>query len=176
MNPFDSNSPRNAVGRRGLCFGGCVRGSCYTRVMFIAFRSAKNRQSQSGLSRRRKQIPSQGFPRETLAAERVGRKYDNVRSNQCCRTADSRSTDTWSCSCLPASDEVGTPARICRAVIRREKFPTATGYTAWGCSVVKDCKWYVARIDVPGVRRHELAHCNGWPRDHPGGWYDEPRH
>ena len=21
------------------------------------------------------------------------------------------------------------------------------------------------------VRRHELAHCNGWPADHPGGFY-----
>ncbi len=27
---------------------------------------------------------------------------------------------------------------------------------------------------VPGVRRHELGHCNGWPKDHPGGWYDAP--
>jgi hypothetical protein len=66
--------------------------------------------------------------------------------------------------------------RICRGVIEREKFNTATGYGAWGCSVVKDGKCYVARIDVPGVRRHELAHCNGWPKNHPGGWYDEPRH
>jgi hypothetical protein len=61
--------------------------------------------------------------------------------------------------------------RVCRGVIESEKFTTATGYGAWGCSVVKDGKCYVARIDVPGVRRHELAHCNGWPRDHPGGWY-----
>ena len=66
--------------------------------------------------------------------------------------------------------------RVCRGVIEREKFTTATGYGAWGCSVVKAGKCCVARIDVPGVRRHELAHCNGWPRDHPGGWYDEPRH
>jgi transposase-like protein len=38
-----------------------------------------------------------------LAAERIGRKYNYVRSNGCCRTADGRSTDRWSCSCLPAS-------------------------------------------------------------------------
>ncbi len=45
-----------------------------------------------------------------LAAEGVGRKYDYVRSNECCRTADCRSTDTWSCSCLPVSDEAATAA------------------------------------------------------------------
>src|SRR5262245_51161576 len=43
-----------------------------------------------------------------LAAEGVGRKYDYVRSNEYCRTADRQSTDTWSCSCLPASVEVAT--------------------------------------------------------------------
>jgi len=66
--------------------------------------------------------------------------------------------------------------RLCRAGIEAEKVRTATGYGVWGCSVVKDGKCYVARIDNPGVRRHEVAHCNGWPRDHPGGWYDEPLH
>jgi len=53
-------------------------------------------------------------------------------------------------------------------------------HRAWiwgmGLLVVNDGKCYVARIDVPGVRPHELAHCNGWARDHPGGWYDQPRH
>ena len=29
------------------------------------------------------------------------------------------------------------------------------------------CK--VWRIDDELVRRHELAHCSGWPADHPGG-------
>ena len=23
------------------------------------------------------------------------------------------------------------------------------------------------RLDIPDVRRHKLAHCNGWPGDHP---------
>jgi hypothetical protein len=38
-----------------------------------------------GRCRSQKQMPSQGFPREGLAAEGVGRKYDYVRSNECCR-------------------------------------------------------------------------------------------
>jgi hypothetical protein len=33
---------------------------------------------------------------------------------------------------------------------------------------------HVFRIDNPDVRWHEPAHCNGWPKDHPGGWYDAP--
>jgi hypothetical protein len=66
--------------------------------------------------------------------------------------------------------------QFCRAGIEAQKVRTATGYGVWGCSVVKDDKCYIARIDNPGVRRHELAHCNGWPKDHPGGRYDEPLH
>ena len=46
---------------------------------------------------------------------------------------------------------------MCHGVIEREKFTTATGYVAWGCSVVKGGKCYAARIDVSGGRRHELA-------------------
>jgi len=64
--------------------------------------------------------------------------------------------------------------RLCRASER--PIYNGTGYGVWGCATVKDGKCYVARLDVPGVKRHELGHCNGWPKDHPGGWYDAPRH
>jgi hypothetical protein len=64
--------------------------------------------------------------------------------------------------------------RLCRASER--PIYNGTGYGLWGCAIVKDGKCYVARLDVPGVKRHELGHCNGWPKDHPGGWYDAPRH
>jgi len=40
----------------------------------------------------------------------------------------------------------------------------------WGCSWKEGGKCYVVRVDNESVRRHELAHCNGWPHDHPGGW------
>jgi hypothetical protein len=69
---------------------------------------AANSLPQSAPSGRRKTMPSQGFPREGFGRRRVGRKYDYVRSNGCCRTVDCRSTDRWSCSCLPASDEAAT--------------------------------------------------------------------
>ena len=62
--------------------------------------------------------------------------------------------------------------RLCRASER--PIYNGTGYGLWGCATVKGGKCYVARLDVPGVKRHELAHCNGWPKDHPGGWYDAP--
>jgi hypothetical protein len=54
--------------------------------------------------------PPKGSQGRALAAEGVSRKYDYVRSNGCCRTAGRRSTDTWSCSCLPPSDEVAPAA------------------------------------------------------------------
>jgi hypothetical protein len=31
----------------------------------------------------------------------------------------------------------------------------------------KSC--WIVRVDDDRVRRHELAHCAGWPADHPGG-------
>src|SRR5215470_6323000 len=64
--------------------------------------------------------------------------------------------------------------QLCRA--RERPIYNGTGYGVWGCAIVKGGKCYVARLDVPGVKRHELGHCNGWPKDHPGGWYDAPRH
>jgi hypothetical protein len=42
--------------------------------------------------------------------------------------------------------------QFCRAGIEAQKVRTATGYGVWGCSVVKDGKCYIARIDNPGVR------------------------
>jgi hypothetical protein len=40
-----------------------------------------------------------------------------------------------------------------------------------GCSAVSsvDGHCLVYRIDDAAVARHERAHCNGWPSDHPGG-------
>jgi len=49
-------------------------------------------------------------------------------------------------------------------------------YRALGCSKVDDhrCFLMIPRIGGPvtariqaQIRRHELAHCNGWPGDHP---------
>jgi hypothetical protein len=66
--------------------------------------------------------------------------------------------------------------RFCRGYIEANKVRTTTGYGLWGCSGVVNGKCYLFRIDNPDVRRHELAHCNGWAKDHPGGWYDGPLH
>jgi len=62
--------------------------------------------------------------------------------------------------------------KVCHAQERPGVWTNYTGAGLWGCSIVKDGKCYVARLDVPDVRRHELAHCNGWPKDHPGGYYE----
>jgi len=64
--------------------------------------------------------------------------------------------------------------QLCGA--RERPIYNGIGYGVWGCAIVKGAKCYVARLDIPGVRRNELAHCNGWPKDHPGGWYDAPLH
>jgi hypothetical protein len=66
--------------------------------------------------------------------------------------------------------------RFCRGIVERDKIRTATGAGVWGCAGVVKGKCYVFRIDNLDVRRHELAHCSGWPHDHPGGWYDAPLH
>lgn len=46
-------------------------------------------------------------------------------------------------------------------------------YTVYACAPVapKDgvCRiFYVAGKMTPDLLRHETAHCNGWPADHPG--------
>jgi hypothetical protein len=38
-----------------------------------------------------------------------------------------------------------------------------------GCGVVIKNVCYIWRVDNDLVRRHERAHCSGWPKDHPGG-------
>ena len=40
-----------------------------------------------------------------------------------------------------------------------------------GCGRINavDGKCYILHIGSPEVRRHERAHCAGWPKDHPGG-------
>lgn len=63
--------------------------------------------------------------------------------------------------------------RVCRAQERfaELKRPLSAGSGMLGCSLVKDGKCYIVYTGAIGVLRHELAHCNGWPKDHPGGWY-----
>jgi len=49
------------------------------------------------------------------------------------------------------------------------------GYRAEGCllfSSYGECLIY--RIDSIDVRKHEIAHCNGWPQSHPGGRWRAP--
>lgn len=50
----------------------------------------------------------------------------------------------------------------------RPYFKEAQGRSIEGCSASKDGKCFVVRIDREDVRRHELGHCNGWPREHDG--------
>lgn len=40
---------------------------------------------------------------------------------------------------------------------------------AWLAPYYGKVRCYIVRVDSETVRRHELAHCNGWPKDHPGG-------
>ncbi len=42
-----------------------------------------------------------------------------------------------------------------------------------GCSGIDHDtgKCIIYRVDDDDIRRHELGHCSGWSRDHPGGWY-----
>jgi hypothetical protein len=45
--------------------------------------------------------------------------------------------------------------------------PPPPGYRFAGCAHIAVGKCVVWRTEDPTVRRHELAHCNGWPVDHP---------
>jgi len=40
----------------------------------------------------------------------------------------------------------------------------------WGCAIKRDGKCYIYTVDDQFVKRHERAHCNGWPGHHPGAW------
>ena len=56
----------------------------------------------------------------------------------------------------------------------REIMPTPVDYHYRGCLQRmhggRVCLVY--RIDSDDVRQHQLAHCNGWPADHPGATSD----
>jgi hypothetical protein len=43
------------------------------------------------------------------------------------------------------------------------------GRRIFGCQMMWGDKCLILRIDSEAVRAHELAHCAGWPKDHPGG-------
>src|SRR5262249_15557755 len=47
--------------------------------------------------------------------------------------------------------------------------PPALGKVIRGCAHRAAGRCLIIRIDDPGVARHELAHCNGWPPDHRRG-------
>jgi hypothetical protein len=55
--------------------------------------------------------------------------------------------------------------RRCRAAGAKSQ----PGKIIHGCAyrIVQPGRCFIIRIDDPGVARHELAHCNGWPPDHP---------
>ena len=54
--------------------------------------------------------------------------------------------------------------KVCIRVMNGE---AGQGRVWRGCARSSKVICYVWRIDDPKVKRHELAHCNGWPGDHP---------
>jgi len=46
--------------------------------------------------------------------------------------------------------------------------PACSWFTERECIIVIPQGW----ADSAAIKRHELAHCNGWPASHPGGHYD----
>jgi hypothetical protein len=66
------------------------------------------------------------------------------------------------------------PACAALGFVRPNKY-----VVVYGCKIFKNgiCiivipavnGWYINNQDQEMVRRHELAHCNGWPADHSGG-------
>ena len=51
---------------------------------------------------------------------------------------------------------------------------TGNGQPWSGCGrIAADGKCYILHIGTPQVRRHERAHCAGWPAGHPGGVWQE---
>jgi hypothetical protein len=54
--------------------------------------------------------------------------------------------------------------RLCQAMGSK---PPPTGKVYRGCTHTVAGRCLITRIDDPSVARHELAHCNGWPPDHP---------
>ena len=47
--------------------------------------------------------------------------------------------------------------------------PFSQGARGWGCAIVRDGSCLVILVDGASedVLRHEVAHCNGWPGEHP---------
>ena len=53
--------------------------------------------------------------------------------------------------------------------VRYHFAPPPPGQRFLGCMLQWPDRCKVLRIDREDVRVHELAHCAGWPADHPGG-------
>lgn len=54
-------------------------------------------------------------------------------------------------------------ARACARIGFKNRMGCSTGDVSGACTI-----WYVNDPRVAGgVRRHEIAHCNGWPASHP---------
>ena len=66
--------------------------------------------------------------------------------------------------------------RACQAIhaLGRDGRPPPPGYRFYGCAHVTAKSCEVWRIDDATTRRHELAHCAGWPGDHPDHYVVPP--
>lgn len=60
-------------------------------------------------------------------------------------------------------------ASICADRSVKYHFPGDPTKPFLGCSLMWPDRCEVVRIDRADVKIHELAHCAGWPADHPGG-------
>src|SRR6266436_5192659 len=73
---------------------------------------------------------------------------------------------------IPVIEHVLTSDRVDRAcqanhALGPDGRAAPPGYRFYGCSHVTAKSCEVWRIDDATVRRHEIAHCAGWPADHP---------
>jgi hypothetical protein len=76
-------------------------------------------------------------------------------------------------SSWPLVDEVLPFAEVNKRC--REWTKNYYGTTLNGCQRFSDGKCWVIRVDSKQVLEHEIAHCNGWPKEHPGGvWLNLP--
>jgi len=75
---------------------------------------------------------------------------------------------------IPVVEQILSQEQVHKLCLHR--YPTAQlgpGESIRGCAQflvttgTKTCLVY--RVNDERVRRHELAHCAGWPADHPGG-------
>jgi hypothetical protein len=72
----------------------------------------------------------------------------------------------------PVMEEVLSPSEVnrrCHELTARYDPSLGWGKTLTGCSMTWPDKCVVIRVNSERVRIHEWAHCNGWPKDHPGG-------